>query len=144
MLMTQSYIVNGNTSYIVEFDFDAEWSGFGEKTARFVYCDKQGARHWIDVPISGNTCNVPRLERVDKVEVGVYAGDIHTSTPAFIPCLWSILCFKGEKNIPQRDFYNEVMQLLHIYQTQGEAAYQAAVRAFKDYWDSVIEGGDPG
>lgn len=140
MLMTQSYIVNGNTSYIVEFDFDAEWSEFGEKTARFVYCDEHGARHWIDVPITNNTCNVPKLERVDKVEVGVYAGNIRTSTAALIPCLWSILCCRGEKYTPKRDCFNELMELLHIYQTQGGAACTAARQAFEEYWNTVIKG----
>lgn len=112
MLMTQSYIVNGNTSYIVEFDFDAEWSGFGEKTARFVYCDKQGARHWIDVPISGNTCNVPRLERVDKVEIGVSAGSIRTTSPARVICLRCITDIPSEAYAPPPDIYNTLMSSL--------------------------------
>lgn len=133
MLMTQSYIVNGNTSYIVEFDFDAEWSEFGEKTARFDYCDEQGARHWIDVPITNNTCNVPKLERVDKVEVGVYAGNIRTSTSALIPCIWSITDLQGELYTPKRDCFNGLMELLHIYETQGDAAYRAALKAFEEY-----------
>lgn len=117
MLMTQSYIVNGNTWYIVEFDFDAEWSEFGEKTARFVYCDEYGARHWIDVPITNNTCNVPKLERVDKVEVGVYAGNIRTSAPAQIPCVPCILDAPSAQYIPDEDIYNQIMGLLTHQQT---------------------------
>ncbi|MBQ8921703.1 MAG: hypothetical protein IJ060_12520 [Oscillospiraceae bacterium] len=140
MLMTQSFIVNGNTSYIVEFDFDSEWDEYAEKTARFVYCDERGARHWIDVPITDNTCNVPRLERIDKVEVGVYAGNIRTSTPALIPCLWSILCYRGEKHIPVRNCFRELLALVNIYETQGSSAYKVALKAFEDYWNTVIKG----
>lgn len=138
MLMTQSYIVNGNTGYVIEFDFDSEWDEFAEKTARFVYCDKQGARHWIDVPITGNTCNTPKLERIDRVEVGVYAGNIRTSTMARIPCLWSILDYQAEKSAPKRDCFREIMELLRIYQTD-KSAYSAAVRAFEEYWNTVIK-----
>ena len=139
MLMTQSYIVNGNTGYVIEFDFDSEWDEFAEKTARFVYCDKQGARHWIDVPITGNTCNTPKLERIDRVEVGVYAGNIRTSTSALIPCIWSITDLQGELYTPERDFFNEAMELLNIYKTQGSDAYRAAARAFQEYWDTVFK-----
>lgn len=110
MLMTQSYIVNGNTSYTVEFDFDAEWDEYDEKTARFIYCDNRGARHWIDVPIEDGSCNVPKLERVDRVEVGVYAGDIRTSTGAVIPCIWSITDIPAEMQPPVHDFFNELME----------------------------------
>lgn len=138
MLMTQSYIVNGNTGYVIEFDFDSEWDEFAEKTARFVYCDKQGARHWIDVPITGNACNTPKLERIDRVEVGVYAGNIRTSTSALIPCIWSITDYQGEMYTPERDCFNELMELLHIYETQGDAAYKAALKAFEEYWNTVI------
>ena len=138
MLMTQSHIVNGNTGYVIEFDFDSEWDGFAEKTARFVCCDKQGARHWIDVPVTGNTCNAPKLERIDRVEVGVYAGNIRTSTSALIPCIWSITDLQGELYTPKRDCFNGLMELLHIYETQGDAAYRAALKAFEEYWNTVI------
>lgn len=137
-LMTKSYIVNGNTSYIVEFDFDSEWDGLEEKTARFVYCDERGARRWIDMPIENGTCHVPRLERIDQVEVGVYAGNIRTTTGAMIPCIWSILCYKGSMHIPKRDFFNECMKLLSIYKND-RSQYQAAYKALKDYWDTVIK-----
>lgn len=112
VLLTQSYIVNGNTDYVIEFDFDSEWDEFAEKTARFVYCDKQGARHWIDVPITDNTCNAPKLERVDRVEVGVTAGDIRTAAPARIPCIRCITDIPSSSYEWPRDVYNELMERL--------------------------------
>ena len=139
VLLTQSYIVNGNTDYVIEFDFDSEWDEFAEKTARFVYCDKQDARHWIDVPITDNTCNAPKLERVDRVEVGVYAGSIRTTTAALIPCIWSITDLQGEIYTPKRDFFNEALALLDIYKTRGSDAYEAAALAFQEYWDTVFK-----
>lgn len=138
-LMTKSFIVNGNTDYVVAFDFDSEWNAYTEKTARFVYCDKRGARRWIDIPIEDGICHVPKLERTDQVEVGIYAGNIRTTTGAVIPCIWSIIDFKGEKSI-HRDFYNECMKLLHIYQNDHRLQ-EAAYKALKEYWDTVIGGG---
>lgn len=110
VLMTDSSIVNGNSDYVIVFDFDAEWSEFTEKTARFVYRDKQGAEHWTDVAFTGNSCNVPILTRVDEVAVGVYAGNIRTSTPALIPCEWCITDKPAEPYTPQRDYFNELME----------------------------------
>lgn len=136
MLMTQSYIVNGNTGYVIEFDFDSEWDEFAEKTARFVYCDKQGARHWIDVPITGNTCNTPKLERIDRVEVGVYAGNIRTSTQSTISCIRSITCMLGKSQSMKRDFYNECMELLTLRNDPEQ--FKAAYNSLVSYWNNVI------
>lgn len=84
-------IVCGNSDYTVAFDFDAEWDQAGEKTARFSYV-RDGARMYQDVPIAGSTAEVPAVYRTREVQVGVYAGDLVTSTPARIPCEKSIIC----------------------------------------------------
>lgn len=84
-------IVCGNSGYTIQFAFDAEWDAHTEKVARFVYYQK-GAMRAIDVPFSGNTARVPILSGITEVEVGVYAGDLQTTTPARIPCEKSILC----------------------------------------------------
>lgn len=84
-------IVCGNSDYTVAFDFDAEWDQAGEKTARFSYV-RDGARMYQDVPITGSTAEVPAVYRTREVQVGVYAGDLVTSTPARIPCEKSIVC----------------------------------------------------
>lgn len=80
-------IVCGNKDYQIEFVFDSEWDGINTKTARFVW---GGA--YYDQEFTGTICRVPMIVGTDSVLVGVYAGDLETTTPAVIPCQRSILC----------------------------------------------------
>lgn len=101
-------IVCGNKDYQVVFDFDAEWNEYPVKTARFIY-----AGQLTDVVFEGNTCQVPLLQGVDMVAVGVFAGDLITSTPAIIGCDRSILCGEGAPAEPSPDVYAQIMELLN-------------------------------
>ena len=105
-------IVCGNSDYSIGFSFDAEWANAGVKTARFVYV-KAGAVQHQDVVFTGNTVQVPVLSDIREVYVGVYAGDLQTTTPARIPCDRSILCGGGVHEEPPEDVYNQIMQLLN-------------------------------
>ena len=80
-------IVCGNSDYQIEFSFDSMWDEYTEKTARFIWNNQ-----YFDVTFSGNTCNVPVITDADVVTVGVYTGDIRTTTGATINCQRSILC----------------------------------------------------
>ena len=91
-------IVCGNSDYSIEFAFDAEWANASAKTARFVYV-KSGAVKYQDVEFTGNTAPVPVLAGIKEVQVGVYAGELRTTTPARIPCEFSILCSGGSEQI---------------------------------------------
>lgn len=84
------HIVCGNTDYQILFDFDAEWDAYETKTARFVWNG-----HSEDVEFSGNVCNVPAIVGATICAVGVYAGDLHTTTPALVRCHKSILCMES-------------------------------------------------
>jgi hypothetical protein len=84
-------IVCGNSDYTVTFDLDAEWAAEPNRTARFVYY-KDGLRLYQDKPFTGTTVDVPKLSNINYVEVGVYAGDLRTTTPARVLCDRSILC----------------------------------------------------
>jgi hypothetical protein len=102
-------IVCGNSDYTINFTFDAEWSAQALKTARFVFY-KDGATQYQDVAFSGNTVAVPVLSGIREVYVGVYAGDLRTTTPARIPCDKSILCGTGtEHEAPDPDIYNQIL-----------------------------------
>ena len=79
--------VCGNSDFVVDFTFDAEWNEFDTKTARFAY----NGEHQ-DVIFEGAQCPVPIIYGVRYVRVGVYAGDLHTTTPAYVPARKSILC----------------------------------------------------
>lgn len=104
-------IVCGNSDYVIKFTFDEEWDGYDVKTARFVY-DQAGAAKYQDVVFEGDTATVPVLSNTREVLIGVYAGDLQTTTPARIPCERSILCGSGAHEEPPEDVYNQLLALL--------------------------------
>lgn len=108
----ENFIVCGNSGYVVEFLFDEEWQSKSVKTARFVY-RKGGKNYFEDVVFTGNTANVPVLSNIEYVLVGVYAGDLITTTPAVVECSKSILCGSGKNKEPQTDVYNQLLELLN-------------------------------
>lgn len=86
-LQRDGAIVCGNSDYQITFTFDAEWDAYSTKTARFVWNGK-----YLDQVFSGSICPVPIINDTTEVTVGVYAGELSTTTPASIPCKRSILC----------------------------------------------------
>lgn len=104
-------IVCGNDDYKITFTFDNEWGAYQEKTARFRFINAEGKKEYIDVLFSGSTCAVPILSNIDTVSVGVYAGDLQTTTGADIKCQRSILCGQGTKHeAPDPDVYNRILE----------------------------------
>ena len=79
--------VCGNSDYAIKFTFDEEWSGLETKTARFVWNGQ-----YEEVIFTGDTCPVPVISNTYSFGVGVYAGNLRTTTPAYIPAKKSILC----------------------------------------------------
>lgn len=79
-------IICGNSDYEVHFTFDEEWDAHYEKTARFIYGGK-----FTDVKFSGTVCSVPIIVGATQCKIGVYAGNLRTTTPAVIDCQTSIL-----------------------------------------------------
>ena len=101
-------IVCDNSDYTAVFDFDDEWSAYDTKTARFAYCGK-----YTDVVFTGNSCPIPVIQDTRSLTIGVYAGDLHTTTPAYVSCVPSILCGNGIPADPTPDVYNQLMELLN-------------------------------
>lgn len=104
-------IVCGNEGYFVEFSFDEEWQGMAAKTARFVYV-RRGAVQYQDRVFTGTRVEVPVLTSVTQVRIGVFAGDLRTSTPAVVQCEYSIRCGTGAPEDPTPDQYDQIMELL--------------------------------
>lgn len=101
-------IVCGNNDYTLSFVFDDEWSDELHKVARFSFV-KNGLKGFIDVPIENDTCKVPVLLGIGLVRVGVYAGDLRTTTGAKIKCTKSILCDDAEEMVePFENLYEEI------------------------------------
>lgn len=84
--ISDTCIVCGNSDYVAIFDFDAEWDAYEVKTARFIW-----GGTFTDVPFTGNECPVPVIPDAVSVLVGVYAGDLHTTTAAAVEVRRSIL-----------------------------------------------------
>lgn len=101
-------IVCGNNDYVIYFDFDEEWAEYSVKTARFTFNNS-----YIDVVFEGNKVNVPIITNTFTCAVGVFAGDLRTTTPAVIKCQKSILCEGGVPAAPtDDDFYKQVIERL--------------------------------
>lgn len=97
--------VCGNSDYVINFDFDSEWDAYDTKTARFAH----DGQH-TDVVFAGNQCNVPIITNTYAFHVGVFAGDLHTTTAARVPCRKSILCGSGAPANPTPDVYDQLME----------------------------------
>lgn len=121
-------IVCGNRGYSVEFIFDSEWDAAAAKTARFVYVRK-GAVRYKDVVFTGNTVSVPVLSNIKEVRVGVFAGDLRTTTPARIPCELSIRCDTGVPADPTPSQYDQIMKLIRT----GGATDEQVATAVDEY-----------
>lgn len=102
-------IVCGNSDYVAAFTFDSEWDGYEEKTARFQYM-KDGKIEHVDVEFSGSACSIPPLYGICRVEIGVVAGSIRTTTPAVVPCLRCVTDIPAVETAPVRDIYNELCE----------------------------------
>ena len=101
--------VCGNADFSLHFDFDETWAAHTTKTARFV-CDDDTYK---DVIFDGDTCAMPVLSNTHKVRVGVFAGNLYTTTQALISAKKSILCIFGVPAAPSDDVYNQIMEKLN-------------------------------
>lgn len=123
-------LVCGNSGYSINFTFDAEWGEYRTKTARFIYDDKT----YTDVLFEGTSCPVPILRNTLEVIVGVYAGNLRTTTPAYLKAQRSILCGYDKPAEPDPDVYAQIMERLNMINDDIGGAV-------KDYLDeNPIEG----
>lgn len=120
-------IVCGNSDYVIEFTFDSEWDAHTTKTAHFIWGGKS-----LDKDFTGNTCQVPTIKNATELKVGVYVGDLRTTTSAIIPCKLSTLC---ESTVPfteeekEKEYTSEAKAAAERAETAAERAEDAADRA---------------
>ncbi len=112
-------IVCGNSDYVIEFDFDDEWADRLTKTARFAY-NKGGLIRYQDIVFTGNTVTVPVLDDITEVFVGVFSGNLATTTPARIPCAPSIRCGTGAPADPPPSQYDQIIALIEDGALKGD------------------------
>ena len=104
--LTEIPIVCGNSDYVAEFVFDDEWNGHSVKTARF-----RVNGEYTDVIFEGNECPMPIISNAKIVWVGVFAGELSTSTPAIVHCKASILDGEDVPAPPREDVYSQIIAL---------------------------------
>lgn len=106
-------IVCGNSDYAVVFDLDSEWDSYDVKTMRAAWLDvRTGKLRYVDVPFSGSTAIIPAIYDAYEIAVGIYAGDIRTTTPARIPCARCITDGGSAHEPPPPDVYTQILDLL--------------------------------
>ena len=112
-------IINGNSDYSIEFDFDAEWADLNNKIGIFAYNDA-AAHKWAyqTVMFSGNTCAVPILRDIHCVYVGVTAGNVRVTTPAKVQCRLSISDYADTEEPPSADIWGQILAKLDELQTE--------------------------
>lgn len=110
-MLPAQFAVCGSSKDHVRFDLDAEWNAFAQRTARFRYF-RGGKPVCTDVTFFGNRCKIPVLRQTDCVEIGLFAGNIHTSAPARFPCLACITDLPAATAPDRTDIYNTLMEML--------------------------------
>ncbi len=99
--------VCGNSDYTAVFTFDEEWNEHTQKTARFVY-----GSSYTDVLFEGDECPFPVIEEATMIVVGVFAGNLRTSTGASVKACYSIRSGFGAPENPTPDVYDQIMERL--------------------------------
>ena len=124
-------IVCGNSDYYINFIYDNEqWSSYPVKTAVFSF-DRNGQKKVIEVVFTGDRCQVPILSGINEVSIGLYAGELNTTTPVKIQCRKSALCDVSKVEDPPKNVYIQLLELLKsIEALEAESkANQAAENA---------------
>lgn len=102
------FLVCGNNDYEVVFEFDSAWDGVTAKTALFVFGDEP-----ITVPFDGEVCPGVAIEGATMCAIGVYAGNLKTTTGACVKCIPSIRDMgDGAPKPPTPEVYDKIMALL--------------------------------
>jgi hypothetical protein len=99
-------VVCDNSDYIVHWDLDEEWSAYDSKTMRVIYMDST----YADTVFSGDSVALPPVPVPGCVQIGLYAGDIHTSRMAFLRALSSVRSASGAPANPTPDVYDQLME----------------------------------
>ena len=129
-----SRIINGNSDYNIEFDFDSEWADLNNKIGIFAYNDA-AAHKWAyqTVMFSGNTCAVPILRDIHCVYVGVTAGNVRVTTPAKVQCRLSISDYADTEEPPSDDIWGQILAKLDELQTEIDEIKAGGVGGTPDW-----------
>lgn len=101
-------VVSYNSDYVANFIFDDEWEG-KVKTVRFI-----NNGEYVDVVLTDtDSCKIPlEVMKSGQLEVGVFAGNLQTTTAAKVAITASILEETGVPADPTDDVYTQIMEKL--------------------------------
>lgn len=102
-------IVNGNSDYAVNWVLDGEWADYDTKTMRVRFFDGSV----INSIFSGTSCSLPVITETCMIEIGLFAGDLITSTPAVINCIRCIRDDEGPVQDPTPSIYDQLLAKLN-------------------------------
>ena len=103
---TGATVVCDNSDYTVHWDLDEEWSAYDTKTMRVIYMDST----YADTVFTGDSVALPPVPVPGCVQIGLYAGDIHTSRMALLRALSSVRSASGAPANPTPDVYDQLME----------------------------------
>ena len=129
-------VVCGNSDYLVRFDLDEEWAKHQAKTMRVEYTDGT----YTDVVFSGEVAALPVIRNRERVFVGLYAGNIRTSTPAELKCEKCISDDGGTPAAPKEDVYDQLMALLESGKIKGEKGDTGAAFTYDMFTPEQLAG----
>lgn len=106
-------LVGGNNDYDVVFDFDEDWQDLNAKTAIFVFDNENP----VYVPFEGNVCAGVAINDATMCLIGVFSGDLRTTTPAVVDCVYRSILDEanGTPAPPKEDVYNQIIDLINKY-----------------------------
>lgn len=123
-------IVCGNSDYTAVFDFDAEWTAFPVRTMRTVWRENGSGRFFHeDTLFTGNTAPLPPVWRTCQISVGVYAGDIRTTTPARVPCAGCITDPAPHHADPDDALYRQLLDHMTAIARNGRPEFAVMLTA---------------
>lgn len=112
-----SVIVCNNSDYVVRFVLDSEWDALALRTMRIVY---DSYTH-TDIAFSGDTVALPAIIDRTSIGIGLYSGDIHTSTCAMFDCERSVMGNNSHAVAPpSSDVYNEIVEMINDGRLKGD------------------------
>ena len=130
-------IVNGNSDYAINWTLDDEWADYDTKTMRVRFFDGSV----IDSIFSGTSCSLPVITETCMIEIGLFAGDLITSTPAVINCIRCIRDDEGPVQDPTPSIYDQLLAKLNEL---GGVSPDDVAQAVADYMKAnPIEEKDP-
>ena len=133
-------IVCGNSDYTAVFDFDAEWVAYPQKTLRTVWRDNAtGKLGHDDIMFEGSSAVLPPVWRNCQVLIGVYAGDIRTTTAARVPCIGCITDTAPHHDDPDDALYRQLLAYIEQIEQGGGKPEAVVLMASTIPCDNVPE-----